>query len=54
MENQPRVLITSDKSRYIGELGCIISSNCDGTFKVKVMIEGNPVINLTPNEIDPC
>lgn len=50
----PRVRVLKIESHYYSMLGGIIGSNCDGTFRVQIWIEGNPVIDLKPNEVDPC
>lgn len=49
-----RVRIKKEKSLYFNKLGQIILSCCDGTFKVKVAVEGSPIIFLLPCEVDPC
>ena len=50
----PRVKIRRKGSLYENMLGYIVLSNCDGTFQVKVVCEGNPKLNLKPSEVDPC
>ena len=49
-----RIRIIKKDSNYYNMIGFIEMSNCDGTFKVRVQTEGNPVINLTPQEVEPC
>jgi len=49
-----RVRILKHTSRYRGRLGEVLWSNSDGTFQVRVAIEGGPVISLRPSELEPC
>lgn len=50
----PRVRIQCEESRYFKELGYIEFSNCDGTFHIRVSVEGLPEIDLLPSEVEPC
>ena len=50
----PRVKIRKKGSLYENMLGYIMLSNCNGTFKVEVVCEGTPKLNLKPSEIYPC
>ena len=49
-----RVRIKKQDSRYFGELGKIVGSNCNGEFRVVVFVEGKPSITLLPSEVEPC
>lgn len=53
-ERLPRVRILKHGSIYLEKIGYIMFSNCDGTFCVIVDVEGGPVIDLKPSEVDPC
>ena len=53
-EEKPRVRVTKTDSRYLGDMGYILFSNCDGTFMVQVAAEGDPTISLKPSEVEPC
>jgi hypothetical protein len=52
--SQIRVRIHKSFSNYRDELGLITGSMCDGTFNVEVQVEGNPILYLKPEEIEPC
>lgn len=50
----PRVRIKKEDSDYFGKLGVIAGSNCNGTFRVVVLAEGQPTIDLEPEDVEPC
>jgi len=50
----PRVRIKRKESKYFGEIGYIEFSNCDGTFHVRISVEGFPQLDLAPDEVEPC
>ncbi len=51
----PRVRIKDDMSQHDGSLGEIVHSNCDGTFRVRLWVEGRiAAVNLYPEEVEPC
>ena len=49
-----RIRIKKDESDYNNKIAEILSSNSNGTFKVVVSVEGNPIIDLKPEEVEPC
>jgi hypothetical protein len=52
--SEVRIRVKKKESNYTDALGIILYSNCDGTFRVKIITEGYPIINLKPEEVDPC
>ncbi len=49
-----RIRIKKKDSHYYDLLAWIVGSNCDGTFRVVVCVEGKPTINLYPEHVEPC
>lgn len=53
-KNFPRIRIKKETSQYFNVIGYITLSLCNGTFRIMVDTEGNPIINLKPEEVEPC